>query len=198
MAVSWRERLRIVPDVLIWCWRCWKSRVLIRKAVSHRLLTAETRVQSKARPYQFYGEESGTGTVFLRLFRSCLFSSIPPVLHTHSFIYHRCYTTWAADDSPVESQSWKMETDCWWFHCSSLRCLKKFFYVIQHDRYLVSMKYLWLYYEEEWMCSSTLSLTSELGVGGLTCYSFRASLEEARKISPPPKFEPQTVQPSSS
>jgi hypothetical protein len=44
---------------------------------------------------------------------------------------------------------------------------EKVFYVIQHDRYLVSMKYLWLYYEEEWTCSSTLSLTSTLGMGGL-------------------------------
>jgi hypothetical protein len=58
------------------------------QAVSHWPVNAMTRVQSLDNGCRFCGEQNGTGTGFCGVSPG---SNIPPVLHTHSFVWHRPY-----------------------------------------------------------------------------------------------------------
>jgi hypothetical protein len=46
-------------------------------------LIAEDGVRSQISPYEIYGGQSGTGSVFHRVLRFCPVNIIPPLLHTH-------------------------------------------------------------------------------------------------------------------
>jgi len=58
------------------------------QAVSRRILTAEARLQSHTSPCGICGGLSGSGTGFSPSTSVSSVSIIPPLLHTHSFIYH--------------------------------------------------------------------------------------------------------------
>ena len=64
----------------------------LTQAVSHHLHSAEAKVQS-----QIYGGQSNTVTRFYRNMSVSLVNIIPPMLHTHSHIYHRHNITLTAD-----------------------------------------------------------------------------------------------------
>jgi hypothetical protein len=65
--------------------------LLITRAVSRLPLSSEARVPSQAIPCEIYGRQSSSETCFLPVHRFSPVSIIPPMLHTHSSIYHqRC------------------------------------------------------------------------------------------------------------
>jgi hypothetical protein len=61
------------------------------------LPTTEDRVQSHASLCGDWGGQIVLGQVFLWLHQFFPVDVIPPVIHTHSIIYHRCYTILAID-----------------------------------------------------------------------------------------------------
>ena len=64
----------------------------LTQAVSHHLHSAEAKVRA-----QIYGGQSNTVTRFYRNMSVSPGNIIPPMLHTHSHIYHRHNVTFTAD-----------------------------------------------------------------------------------------------------
>jgi hypothetical protein len=71
------------------------------QAVSRRPLIADARVRSQVTQCEICGGQSGIGTRFSPSTPVSPVSIIPPMLHTHSAIYHRRYTI-AATNSAVK------------------------------------------------------------------------------------------------
>lgn len=65
--------------------------------LSHRAVIIEGLVQPQLSLYGMCDGQSGNGTGFSLITDDFPLSVIPPVLHTHSFMYHGCYTTLATD-----------------------------------------------------------------------------------------------------
>lgn len=63
------------------------------QVASRRFLTAEQRVQFQFTPRGFCSEKVAPGQIFIPTIQLVPANILPPVLHTHSFIYHRRYTT---------------------------------------------------------------------------------------------------------
>jgi hypothetical protein len=61
----------------------------VAQAVSRRPLTAEETVRSQVNACEICGGQRGTGTGFSPSTPVSSVSIIPPMLHTHSSIYHR-------------------------------------------------------------------------------------------------------------
>jgi hypothetical protein len=59
------------------------------EAFSRRLLSTETRFRSQVSPCEICGSQSGTVTGLSQSTPVSPVSIIPPMLHSHSFIYHR-------------------------------------------------------------------------------------------------------------
>jgi len=69
----------------------------IAQPVSHRAVTEKDQVQPKLSPCGMCDGQSGNGTGFSLSTEDFPHSIIPPMLHTHSFMYHGCYITLATD-----------------------------------------------------------------------------------------------------
>jgi hypothetical protein len=59
------------------------------QTISRRPFTAQTRIRYQARICKICGDRIGAGTGFSPSTSVSPVSIIPPMLHTHSFIYHR-------------------------------------------------------------------------------------------------------------
>jgi hypothetical protein len=68
--------------------RALVRRRTVAQAVSRRPLTAEVRVRSQFGPCGTYCGQGGVGTDFLPVLQFSPVSIVPPLLHTHSSIYH--------------------------------------------------------------------------------------------------------------
>jgi hypothetical protein len=61
--------------------------------VSHRPLATEAWVRSQGSAYEICDDEVEFGHIYPHVLHSYPVSIIPLMLHTHSFIYERCYIT---------------------------------------------------------------------------------------------------------
>jgi len=69
----------------------------VTQEVRRRPLTAEVRLQTRPVYVVFVVDRVIVGQVFIRAFRFSTVSIITPVLHAHSFTYHRRYMISATD-----------------------------------------------------------------------------------------------------
>jgi len=69
----------------------------LTQAVSHHLHSAEAKVQSQAGTCQICGGQSNIVTRFYGNMSVSPVNVIPPMLHTHSYIYHRHNVTFTTD-----------------------------------------------------------------------------------------------------
>ena len=65
--------------------------------VNHHLHSAEAKLRSQAGTFQICGGQSNTVTRFYRNMSVSPVSTIPPMLHTHSYIYHIHNVTFTTD-----------------------------------------------------------------------------------------------------
>ena len=80
--------MQLSTDTVILQWRRWP---LLRQSVSRRSLTPEVQVQFCISIFDIFIGQIGTETAFSRRTSVSPVTIIPPLLHTHSFIYHPHY-----------------------------------------------------------------------------------------------------------
>jgi hypothetical protein len=75
-------KLRTLPRI-----RCMSYTArAIPQTICGRLLTVEARFRAHGSPFTIFGGQSGKEQIFLRVFRISLVSTIPSLLHIHSYI----------------------------------------------------------------------------------------------------------------
>jgi hypothetical protein len=124
------QQMRIVSR---YCSHYWSYINLLGRAmaqaVSRRPLTEEARVRSYVRPCEIFGRRSGTGTGFSPSTPVSPVSIIPPMLHTHSFIYHRrCkYFSPSTPISPVSIIPPTLHTHSFAYHRRCIMFFSQYF-----------------------------------------------------------------------
>ena len=93
--------------------------------VSSQPLTTESKVQVQVSPWRICGGQNGTRWISLQVLHIFLVIIIPPVPHSHSFLYHR-YCIIFAVDSNIELNLTDMTRLCFyavWLHHEQVKSL---------------------------------------------------------------------------